>query len=258
MITKLAVLSDTKQGIIGIRDEWKWLGFLIHISPSINKRACQALINAGALDYFKISRKRMIFEYGLFQELSKKEVQWVVDNIHEFKLKLEDVLINMASLPIGRIGACSNKNRHKKLLGLIESIQNPPYELVDKIHQIAQLEHQLMGISLTANSLHDCKGALKADCSCLEFDSGRRISATLAVKIERVKTHLIKRGLNTGQEMAFLTVSDNSGMLDTVVIFSDAWKAHGNIVEEGNRLLLTGKKSRDKDSFIVENVEQLS
>ena len=58
--------------------------------------------------------------------------------------------------------------------------------------------------------------------------------------------------------MAFLTVSDESGMLDNVVIFSESWEEHGNIVEEGNRLLLIGKKSRDKDSFIVENVEQLS
>ena len=40
-----------------------------------------------------------------------------------------------------------------------------------------------------------------------------------------------KGGKNPGQEMAFLSVEDNTGELDNVAIFSESWKEYKNIIK---------------------------
>ena len=54
--------------------------------------------------------------------------------------------------------------------------------------------------------------------------------------------------------MAFVTCSDNSGSLDNVVVFPDKYTELKSIIQEGNNVILTGKRG-DKDSFIVNNAK---
>ena len=71
-----------------------------------------------------------------------------------------------------------------------------------------------------------------------------------------VNTTKIKNGPNKGADMCFCTVSDATSICDSIVLFSEAYEKFGNIVTEGNRLLLTGRKT-DKGSLSVENVVQI-
>jgi len=67
-----------------------------------------------------------------------------------------------------------------------------------------------------------------------------------------------KKGKNPGQTMAFLTVEDSSGSLDSVVVFPDPWNKHKNLLIEKNTVSIIGEvKQRDRGSFIVNEVKQI-
>ncbi len=248
-----------------IRPDLTWYEFLVNVSDNIDSRACKSLINTGACDCFGLPRIKMVFEYELFSELSQREKDWIRANIIlNQNTTMLGILEAMASVPAGRKGACSNKNRLDKVKGLIESIYNPPYELVDKPHQVAKEENKLLGVCLTATFLDESQCKYKANCTCQEFNNGfseKHIS--IACQIDSVMITTTKKGANPGQEMARLIVSDESGVIDNAVIFPDAWEEASHILSEGNRLLLSGKRSYDfkakkvTDGFVVEQVEQI-
>ena len=55
--------------------------------------------------------------------------------------------------------------------------------------------------------------------------------------------------------MAFLSVEDNSGELENIVIFPDVYSQNKDIIYEESTLLLTGEiKDKKRRSFIVESV----
>ena len=57
--------------------------------------------------------------------------------------------------------------------------------------------------------------------------------------------------------MAFLTVSDNSGLLDSIVVFPESYKKLSEILIKGNKVILNGKRGKEKDSLIVNTAIQI-
>jgi DNA polymerase III subunit alpha len=248
-----------------IHPDIQWFEFLLKAvppdkMPKIDSRAMESLINSGACDCFKIPRIKMVFEFKLWSEMTDRERLWIKNNIIlNEKTTLLGILEAMLLSPSGKNGACSNKNRVAVINGLIESIHNPPYELVDKPHQVAQLENALLGICLTATFLDESQNKYRANCTCQEFNNGfnnQNSYISIACQIDRIKTNTIKNGANAGKEMAFITASDDSGICEAIVVFSDAWEQFECILQEGNCVLITGKRS-DKNSLIVESVNQI-
>jgi len=243
------------------KEEWAWLHFLLFISNRTNSLVVTSLINSGALDCYSISRKIMTFEYKLYSELSAREQRWVTDNINITKdTTLKSILSAMLATPVGRKGAFSNKNRAKKGSDLIISLNHPPIDLDDKPHQIAKMENHLLGVSLTSTELDECENKFKSNCSCQEFNSGfvsNNSILIIAAQIDDISTTKTKRGTNPGSEMAFIKASDDTGTINSVVAFPDQWLRCKEHLIEGNRLLLSGSRSKTQDSFILENVEQL-
>jgi DNA polymerase III alpha subunit len=76
-----------------------------------------------------------------------------------------------------------------------------------------------------------------------------------AVEIVRLKQIKTKRGKDPGQDMAFLTIEDNSCSLDNAVCFPNIWKECKDAIYEGNVVLIHGE--RDKDSLVVQRVWQI-
>ena len=238
--------------------DWSWIEFLIYLAPVIKINSLESLINVGGCDCFGLSRTEMLFQTNIAKEFSDREVKWIKENFDK-KNSLENILVTMQKCPPGRKGACANKNRVAKMEGLINTILNPPYSLEDKPHQISQMEYELLGVNITASKLDECKTRYKANCSCLEYNKGYGASGKviIAAGIESVRQIKTKKGKNPGQEMAFIEASDETGTIDSAVVFPDYWAEYKNMIVEGNRLLLCGQRNQDKTSFIVELVEQL-
>lgn len=251
-----------------ITKDTTWYEYLINISDSVKSNSCTAMINGGACDCFGLPRTKMMFEYEIFSELSSKEKTWIQSNIIiNEKTTLLGILEAMISTPTGRKGACSNKNRFAKVNGLIASIYNPPHELVDVPHQVAREENKLLGICLTASFLDESKYKYRANCSCQEFNNGysntKNTLISIACQIDNVKETTTKKGNSPGQEMGILTISDETGIIESAPVFPDFWEEYSHLLSEGNRVLISGKRGYDfrtkkkTDSLIIEQVEQI-
>lgn len=261
-------LSDIKnvgESIIGvlkdrIKPNMSWIEFLVEVSDHVKSNSMQSLIDSGACDSFNMPRTNMLFEYKLWCEISEREKKWIKSNIIvNVTTTLIGILEAMTYSPTGREGACANKNRLAKIHGLIESIKNPPYTLVDKPHQVAQMENALLGICLTATRLDESDKKYLANCSCQEYNDGFNNSnnyISIASQIDRINTTVTKKGTDPGREMAFLTISDDSGVCDAVVAFPDKWEDYQHMLQEGNRVLITGTRTK-QNSLSIETVNQL-
>jgi DNA polymerase III alpha subunit len=54
--------------------------------------------------------------------------------------------------------------------------------------------------------------------------------------------------------MAFLSISDNTGVLDSVIVFPEAYILYQNVLFDNNIIIIKGTRSKEKDSLIVEKI----
>jgi len=256
----LLTIKESEQIINKPFKDWTWTEFLILAIPNIKKDSLENMINVGACDCFGLSRIKMLFETNIVREFSARELKWIVENCIGYN-GLEDILFKMTSDKPGQKAACANINRFKKVEGFIVNLKNTPYEMSDAPHQVAMSEYDLLGVSITANVLDECKYKYKANCTCEEYNTGfgkDGNNVAIAGQVNFIKKIKTKKGLNPGQEMAFIEISDSTGTIDSIVAFPEVWEEYKNMIIEGNRLLLCGKRDyKKKDSFILELVEQL-
>ena len=248
----IAKLEALKQEIDLSFEDMTWTEFLIKVSPTVGKTAVENLIDAGALDFFGIQRRRMKFEYSKFKELTKLELKW---SATQPKQSFSELLIDLAR-PKKFGGGAANKNRIEKIQILENSISNPPFSLDDSRETIIESEDKLLGIAITYTKIDDLEN-YEPNATCKDIIRGRAGDVILGVIIEKMRKHTIKKGKNAGCDMAFLTVSDNSGILDDVVVFSDKFYDYEHLLVEKNAVIIIGTRSPDKDSICVNKVLQI-
>ena len=76
------------------------------------------------------------------------------------------------------------------------------------------------------------------NCTCKDFRLGnirRPDYVVLAVEVMDAREITIKKGQNEGKQMAFLMVADETGPLEDVTMFSDAWSQFGGSIWFGCR-----------------------
>lgn len=253
------------------RKDWGWRDFLIYFSQSIDSTSINGLIESGALDYMLTDRSLMSHEYSIYSELTKKEQAWFQQNITKFPPKMGLADIFAESLRIARKyaeakpkdkktmekGPCSNKKRIAKVESLFQVLKNPTHSVEDTVPWIARVEEAKLGVPLTTCLVNGCKDAVLANCSCADFNDRKERSSGIfiAAQIDEVKTHIARND----KEMAFIEFSDETGSCSGV-IFSDQWeeiKNSGVCVKE-NTVMISGERGREKESFIVKKMTQLS
>jgi DNA polymerase III alpha subunit len=74
----------------------------------------------------------------------------------------------------------------------------------------------------------------------------------LGGEIDFINVTKTKTGKTPGQEMAFVTMTDNTGMVDSIVFFPEKYKEHKNLLFPGNIIIVKGSKSKNGDGIIVE------
>ena len=238
-----------------------WNSFLIGFGQCIKVDAFEALALSGALDSFKVSRSKMVHELKMFRELSKREVPWI-ENYKKQKREatLEECIAAMMELndwsnpkrPVFR------KDRVEVLESIIDSLQNPGYELLDLPGWKARQEEHYLGISLTCARVDEYDTS-RSNCTCKEYIDGfeSKNGIRITAQIDGVREWKIKRGSSKGQKMAFVTISDGTCSLDSVTFFSDEWKKYSKQVVEGNIVLFSGSRDIKRGSFLIKSVSKV-
>jgi DNA polymerase-3 subunit alpha len=223
-----------------------WIEYL-YLLNQINTTASKALIQSGALDFLKMHRNQMLFEYNVFGELTAKESENLL-KVLDIKKSLQknfESLLATAKLSVKRQSTIAN---------LIESLKKPPYSLEDTIEWLADTENMLIGCSISCSKV-DMYDMTMVSSSCKDFKNDKCSSHSniiLAGEIEYIRTVKTKKGKDVGSEMAFVTLNDGTASLDSVVYFPEAYRKYRNQLFLGNIIIVKGNKSKDKDSLLVE------
>src|SRR5690606_15481001 len=135
------------------------MNFLQYCSPNISSSVMKSLISSGALDGFKVSRLRMLYEYDKLGQLNDNELQWVLENANEcetLELKLAKAWPRKKrkkDLDEGIYGATNTDKRSALLKSLYMSLINPPYKLEDSPEWVAVTEQHYLGINISCSKI---------------------------------------------------------------------------------------------------------
>lgn len=247
------------------RMEWGWLDFLTYFSPTCSSNIVKRMIEVGSMARYKMDRQRMLAEYEAYKSLTDKEQHTLsclraggYEEGEDGQLfKVTPDIKNVADaieFLLDQKKGVANKNRREKVGTILKLLRNPPRSLVDAPEWIAKTEEECLGIPITCNrteGLYD----LQADTTCKEFREGKDADTfILAVDIQECRDIQIQNGDNRGKKMAFLVVCDQSGSLEDVCMFSEAWEKYGNLIHAGTTVELKGRRDAKRGSFIVEEV----
>jgi DNA polymerase-3 subunit alpha len=226
-------------------DSANWLQFLFLVLNNINSTAAKALIQSGSLSFIKLTRNQMLFEYNLISGLTKKEVENIVGFLDKMT-SLKDGLEYLLTLP--RV----NKNRKNNIQDMIYSLLNPPYSLDDSPEWIADSEDTLLGCSITCSKL-DMYDISMTNITCRELkNTNCQENLILGGEIDFINVTKTKTGKTKGSEMAFVTITDTTGTVDSIVFFPEKYKEYKNLLFSGNIVIVKGNKSKNGDGLIVE------
>jgi DNA polymerase-3 subunit alpha len=228
-----------------------WMQVLTQICDKINKKAVEALISVGALNgpKNKVSRLKMLYEYGFWRELTKNEQKFIKENMINGSLK-DNVknLINNAKIQAKRLSAVTS---------IYKSLESPPYGISDNIEIISQLESKYLGISLSCAKSDFLIPEVNTTCREVALNSCRNYDISIGVEIKSYHEHIInnKNSKNHGLTMAFLSCEDNTGVLDNIILFPEEYNRFKDLLFDGNTIIIVGDASKNRDgSLIVKNM----
>ena len=240
VFNKLLTLTDESK-----IEHTSWTDLLFNVLLNINSTAVKGLISSGAMDHYKQSRNRMLFEYSIASDLTKKESEicrkYVSDKINLKKI-LESLLQD--KITSRRRGVVENH---------IKSIDRPPFDLEDSIEWISDKEYELLGYSISCSKI-DMYDISHTNCTCGEFLKTGQQDVVIAGEIENINVVKTKSGKNKGAEMAFVSMSDNSGVLDSIIVFPEAYRTYQNVLFNSNVVIVKGTRSKEKDSLIADKI----
>jgi DNA polymerase-3 subunit alpha len=240
---------------IGDVSEYTWMDCLCNIiyKLKINKRSAIALISVGAFTgkNNRECRQKMLYEFDSWKQLTAREQEAIVEAHNEKNGGLKSFSEGIDAMT-KKIKVTAK--RSETVADIKDSIDNPFYNLDDESSIIAIAEEKYLSCSLTCSKV-DGVGLNISVNMCKEIVNESIIGkASLAVEIERIKVIKTKKG----NEMAFLTIEDTSGSLDSTVVFPDTWEQYKNLLIESNTVLLIGEvQQKDRGSFIVNQVKQI-
>lgn len=223
-----------------------WLNLLFKVLLNINSIAAKALIESGATSFIKQTRNSMVFEYNTASNLTKKETAFLIENISNY-----DTLSNALKylLDYGKI----NKNRRKIIEDMVHSIFSPPFSLEDTAEWVSDVEDTTLGCSITCAKI-DMYDISMTNTTCRDFKNGiNKDNIILGGEIDFINITKTKSGKTVGSEMAFVTLCDTTGSIDSVIFFPEKYKQYKNILFPGNIIIVKGNRSKNGDSLVVEN-----
>lgn len=228
-----------------------WIEMLLKVLLNVNKKAVENLIKVGAFSGLKKSRTEMLHEFSCISDLTDKELLAFIAHINNSH-SLLDNLVSFTNAGLKKNGGyISSEKRLEKIHAIIDRLKNPGRDLGDNPVIYSGVERQLLGHSIYNSEIGASADAIYADTSCMDINNGKFIKSTLAVVLKRIRIHTTKKG----EDMAFLSVEDDSGILENVVVFTELYGQNKDIIYEDAMVLITGEiKDKSRKSFIVESI----
>lgn len=239
-------------------EELSWPELLL-ILYNVSIKTVEPLIGVGYFDFLSVARIKMLEEYKVFCKLNDsvlRQYKVILENNPDYKT-LIDVLNRCVanyedSVTFGHKKPF-NVNIHTKLKDIITLLQQSNIDK-DSVDWICRKERELLGIELTYSKLDKCE-AVASNTNCAKIREFGGENLAFAAEICSVREYTIKEGKNSGQVMAFVTVSDQTGYLDSVV-FSGLYSIRKNMFYEGNTIFIHGKIG-DRGSLIIEGLKEI-
>jgi DNA polymerase III subunit alpha len=221
-----------------------------YILRHINSTACKGLISCGAISNSTISRTRMLFYYDILNNLTNREADVLLKIFNN--QKIDDALQILIDSSMIKITA----KRKQTIISLINTLKHPPYNLDDSPEWLANNEKFYLGASITCHKIDGCD-IYAANVECKDLSQGTKTKTPiLGAEISDINIIKTKKGVNPGQEMAFIKVTDSTGSAD-LVIFPEEFSQYRDLLIDGNTLLIKLDRSRDKETFIVKKCWQV-
>jgi DNA polymerase III alpha subunit len=252
-------ISETEKELGKSITKFTWIEILIFLSPKISSTAFKALASIGFFRGFKdnITRNKALYDYDIYRTLTNAEQSWVVNN---YKTKnwnsFVDCLKDLA--PTKKEGGGTHKtDRKQAILNEIQLLLNPPYDLKDDASWIIDQETKFLGCPVTLSKV-ETSNSSAANTTCKEIINGKKgKDLCIVANIQRLAEYKVKKGESKGQLMSFLTIEDESCMLDSVVVFPKTREKYKYILYEGNNLIFCGSVTGDDTSFIVQTIHEI-
>lgn len=255
----LEAMSTSEKELDKDITKFTWLEILLFLSPKINSTAFKALASVGFFRDFngKITRNKALYDYEIFRMLTKTEKTWLLNGHKEKKWKnLTAALKDLA--PTKKEGGGTSKQERKQIIeNEINLLNNPPYELTDDPNWLIDQEVKFLGCPVTLSKI-DTSDTSAANTTCKEIVNGKNGNNLCVVaNIQRVADYKITKGDSKGQTMSFLTIEDDTCILDSVIAFPSIKNKYRYILYEGNNLILCGSVAKNDSSFIIEKIHEV-
>lgn len=240
-------------------NDFTWMEILLFFSTKINSTAFRGLASIGFFRDFngKISRNEALYHYEIFRILTKSEIAWLTDNYKERKWsKFDQALKDLA--PTKKNGGGTSKiERQQTIENELGLLLDPPYSLIDDPSWIVDQEAKFLGCPVTLTKVEIADNSA-ANTTCKEIVNGKHgKNLCVVANVQRLSDYKITKGDSKGQTMAFLTIEDDTCILDSVIVFPTIKDKYKYILYEGNNLIFCGYVNKNDSSFIIEKIGEI-
>lgn len=240
--------------------QFTWLDVLIFFSPNVSSTAFKTLASIGFFRGIKdqISRNKALYDYDIYRNLTKAEETWV--STHYSEKKWDSLISCLTDLaPTKKEGGGTSKVDRKQFwLNEIQLLVSPPYDLDDDASWIIDQETKFLGCPITMSKIETSDNSA-ANTTCKEIVNGKRgKDLCIVANVQRVSDYKITKGESKGQMMSFLTIEDDTCMLDSVIVFPKVKEQYKYILYEGNNLIFCGSVTGEDGAFIVNKIHEIS
>jgi DNA polymerase III alpha subunit len=236
-----------------------WLEILLFIASKISSSSFKALASIGFFRNFdgNVTRNKALYDYEIYRTLTKSEQTWILDNYNNKRWKtFVDCLEDLA--PTKKEGGGTSKADRKQVVqNEIQLLTNPPYELEDDPSWIIDQEIKYLGCPVTMTRV-ETSDTSAANTTCREIINGKKgKDVCIVANIQKVSDYTITKGESKGHTMSFLTIEDDTCILDGVIAFPKTREKYKYVLYEGNNLIFCGSVNPNDTSFIIDKIHEI-
>jgi DNA polymerase III alpha subunit len=236
-----------------------WLEILLFIASKISSTSFKALASIGFFRNFdgNVTRNKALYDYEIYRTLTKSEQTWILDNYNNKRWKtFVDCLEDLA--PTKKEGGGTSKADRKQVVqNEVQLLTNPPYELEDDPSWIIDQEIKYLGCPVTMTRV-ETSDTSAANTTCREIINGKKgKDVCIVANIQKVSDYTITKGESKGHTMSFLTIEDDTCILDGVIAFPKTREKYKYILYEGNNLIFCGSINPNDTSFIIDKIHEI-
>lgn len=203
--------------------------FVERLSGTLNKKGLEALIKSGALDCLKGTRREKMAIY-----------EQIIDSIsHEKRGRMAGQISLFDIVPAEDISAME--------------VQMPDLGEFDAETKLV-FEKEMLGIYLSGHPLENYQDMLNAVCTANSLDfvydkeeGSLNVTTEKNYVIGGIAETITKKLTKKNQQMAFITLEDLFGNIE-VIVFPRDYEKYKNILEEGEKYVISGKASLEEES----------